>query len=64
MKAMLSRVLEWQLGHPDGTQDDCLAWLKEEKNAGRIDLEELKAAATGNKRVNPDKEASSKKVKR
>ncbi|KAG1757935.1 hypothetical protein EDB19DRAFT_1659877 [Suillus lakei] len=65
MKAMVNRVLEWQLGHPDGTQGDCLAWLKEEKSAGRIDLEELKAATMGNKRVqNPDKAASSKKVKR
>ncbi|KAG2123576.1 hypothetical protein DEU56DRAFT_829184 [Suillus clintonianus] len=65
MKAMVNRVLEWQLGHPDGTQGDCLVWLKEEKSAGRIDLEELKAATMGNKRVqNPDKVASSKKVKR
>ncbi|KAG2160099.1 uncharacterized protein EDB93DRAFT_1261421 [Suillus bovinus] len=64
MKAMVNRVLEWQLGHPDGTQDDCLAWLKEEKSAGRIDLEELKAATMGNKRVNPGKVMSSKKVKR
>ncbi|KAG1749677.1 uncharacterized protein EDB91DRAFT_1327149 [Suillus paluster] len=65
MKAMVNRVIEWQLGRPDGTQDDCLAWLKEEKSTGRIDLEELKAATMGNKRVqNADKAASSKKVKR
>lgn len=64
MKTMVNRVLEWQLGHPEGTQDDCLAWLKEDKSAGRIDLEELKAATMGNKRVNPGKVASSKKVKR
>lgn len=64
MKAMVNRVLEWQLEHPDGTQGDCLAWLEEEKSAGRIDLKELKAATMGNKRVNPDKAASSKKVKR
>ncbi|KAG1841321.1 hypothetical protein DFJ58DRAFT_732495 [Suillus subalutaceus] len=64
MKAMLNMVLEWQLEHPDGTQDDCLAWLNEEKSAGRIDLEELKAATMGNKRVNPDEAASLKKVKR
>ncbi|KAG0697785.1 hypothetical protein DFH29DRAFT_944606 [Suillus ampliporus] len=65
MQAVVNRVLEWQLGHPDGTQDDCLAWLKEEKSAGRIDLEELKAATMCTKRVqNVDKAASSKKVKR
>ncbi|KAG1769639.1 hypothetical protein EDD22DRAFT_948891 [Suillus occidentalis] len=64
MKAMVNRVLEWQLEHPDGSQGDCLAWLEEEKSAGRIDLKELKAATMGNKRVNPDKAASSKKVRR
>lgn len=64
MKVMVNRVLEWQLGHPNGTQGDCLAWLKEEKSAGRINLEELKAATMSNKRLNPDKATSSKKVKR
>jgi tRNA nucleotidyltransferase (CCA-adding enzyme) len=65
MKAIVNKVVEWQLEHPEGTKDDCLAWLKEEKSAGRIDIEELKAATIGNKRVqNVDKIPSSKKVKR
>lgn len=64
MKVMVNRVLEWQLGHPNGTKGDCLAWLKEEKSAGRINLEELKAATMSNKRMNADKATSSKKVKR
>ncbi|OAX34827.1 hypothetical protein K503DRAFT_697989 [Rhizopogon vinicolor AM-OR11-026] len=65
MKAMVNRIVEWQLEHPEGTKDDCLAWLKEEKSAGRIDMEELKAATMGNKRVQKaDKIPSAKKVKR
>lgn len=62
---MIKRVVEWQLEHPEGTKDDCLAWLKEEKSAGHINIKDLNAAAMGNKRVqNADKTPSSKKVKR
>jgi tRNA nucleotidyltransferase (CCA-adding enzyme) len=65
MGVMVNRVIEWQLEHPEGTKDDCLAWLKEEKSAGRMDMEELRTIAMGNKRVqNADKVSSSKKVKR
>jgi tRNA nucleotidyltransferase (CCA-adding enzyme) len=65
MQAVIKRVVEWQLEHPKGTKGECLAWLKEEKSAGRIDIEELKAATMGNKRVqNANKVPSSKKVKR
>lgn len=65
MQAVIKRVVEWQLEHPKGTKADCLVWLKEEKSAGRIDIEELKVATMGNKRVqNANKVPSSKKVKR
>ncbi|KAJ6519339.1 hypothetical protein C8R45DRAFT_808031 [Mycena sanguinolenta] len=37
--AVLSRVMEWQLEHPQGTIDDCTAWLKGEQTAGRIDID-------------------------
>jgi len=26
---VLEDIVEWQLGHPSGTKDDCLQWLKE-----------------------------------
>ncbi|THH04155.1 hypothetical protein EW145_g5734 [Phellinidium pouzarii] len=34
--AMLSSVSAWALDHPEGTKDECAAWLKEEHAAGRI----------------------------
>ncbi|KAJ7151520.1 hypothetical protein C8R46DRAFT_1166436 [Mycena filopes] len=36
---VLARVMEWQLQNPKGTVEECTAWLKEEQNAGRIDID-------------------------
>ncbi|KAF8588429.1 hypothetical protein K439DRAFT_1335219 [Ramaria rubella] len=36
---LLNHIMEWQLAHPQGTKDDCAAWLKEEVNAGRLLLD-------------------------
>ena len=33
---VLARVVEWQLEHPEGTKQQCEAWLREEQAAGRI----------------------------
>lgn len=35
---VLSRVVEWQLEHPEGTRDQCIAWLQAERAVGKIDL--------------------------
>ncbi|KAJ7275527.1 hypothetical protein B0H12DRAFT_264735 [Mycena haematopus] len=37
--AVLAQVMEWQLQHPEGTVDDCTAWLKEQQSTGRIDID-------------------------
>ncbi|KAI5123757.1 hypothetical protein M0805_000348 [Coniferiporia weirii] len=36
MSAVLARISEWALNHPEGTKEDCATWLKEEHMAGRI----------------------------
>ncbi|KAL1663557.1 hypothetical protein GGF50DRAFT_56688, partial [Schizophyllum commune] len=35
---VLARVVDWQLEHPGGTKDACVAWLKEEHAAGRLEV--------------------------
>lgn len=35
---VLAKVLEWGLDNPNGTKDECMAWLKEEQAAGNIDI--------------------------
>lgn len=36
----MARVIEWQLEHPDGTQEECQAWLKTEHRVGRVRTED------------------------
>jgi len=43
---VLSRVVEWQLGHPGGSANDCQAWLKSEHEAGRL-LPDIGSAGDG-----------------
>lgn len=33
---VVTQVVEWQLEHPDGTKEECEAWLQAEHAAGRI----------------------------
>ncbi|KAF9498151.1 hypothetical protein BDN71DRAFT_1386446 [Pleurotus eryngii] len=33
---VLDQVVEWQLGHPHQTKDDCIAWLRTQQAAGKI----------------------------
>ncbi|OBZ79815.1 CCA tRNA nucleotidyltransferase, mitochondrial [Grifola frondosa] len=41
---VLARVIEWQLEHPQGTKDECEAWLAAERQAGRITVEDPPAS--------------------
>ncbi|KAH8120461.1 hypothetical protein DFH11DRAFT_63898 [Phellopilus nigrolimitatus] len=38
--AVLARISEWALDHPEGTKDECAVWLREEHLAGRVDTGE------------------------
>lgn len=35
---VLNKVLEWQLGHPSLSKEDCIQWLKEEQAVGKISI--------------------------
>jgi tRNA nucleotidyltransferase (CCA-adding enzyme) len=61
-RQVLVRVIEWQLKHPDGIKDECEAWLKAEKQAGRIRVEENTRSATKRGKVN-EGTSTAKKVK-
>jgi tRNA nucleotidyltransferase (CCA-adding enzyme) len=57
-------VIEWQLRQPDGTRDECEAWLKAEKQAGRIRVEEIARPGPAIKRGKVSEGSSTaKKVK-
>jgi tRNA nucleotidyltransferase (CCA-adding enzyme) len=61
----LARVIEWQLEHPDGTNDECEAWLKIEQAAGHIRVEGNTSSNSVGKRVTAAESGSAtKKVKR
>jgi len=63
-RQVLARVIEWQLRQPDGTRDECEAWLKAEKQAGRIRVEEIARPGPAIKRGKVSEGASTaKKVK-
>ncbi|KAK1226962.1 CCA tRNA nucleotidyltransferase, mitochondrial [Marasmius sp. AFHP31] len=36
--AVLAKVVVWQLENPQGTRDDCLTWLKGERERGNIEV--------------------------
>ncbi|KII94426.1 hypothetical protein PLICRDRAFT_172076 [Plicaturopsis crispa FD-325 SS-3] len=59
---VLARVVEWQLAHPKGTQEECVAWLKAEQAAGRVQVDDAPPATA--KRPKPADGAASKKAKR
>ncbi|KAF4572560.1 CCA tRNA nucleotidyltransferase, mitochondrial [Pleurotus pulmonarius] len=35
---VLAQVVEWQLGHPHQTKDDCIAWLRTQQSEGRVKI--------------------------
>ncbi|KAI0825228.1 hypothetical protein BC628DRAFT_1320460 [Trametes gibbosa] len=55
---VLARVVEWQLEHPQGTKDECEAWLRAEQAAGNINTSFSKRTKEG------DIDARTKKAKR
>jgi tRNA nucleotidyltransferase (CCA-adding enzyme) len=61
---VLAQVIEWQLGHPDGTMDECEAWLKAEHEAGRIHVEENAVPGSAGKRARIPEGFVTKKAKR
>ncbi|KZT22100.1 hypothetical protein NEOLEDRAFT_1157898 [Neolentinus lepideus HHB14362 ss-1] len=61
----LARVIEWQLDHPQGTKDECAAWLKSEHAEGRIEVSDLRSGdQAAGKRGDDGAEKSAKKAKR
>ena len=48
---ILDQVIKWQLEHPDGTTIECEAWLRAEREAGRIRVEENCAPDSASKRT-------------
>lgn len=61
---ILANVIEWQLEHPEGDQDACVAWLKEEQRSGRLNVEGLVKSTSGGKRIHAGSKEGSKKAKR
>lgn len=55
---VLARIVEWQLEHPQGTKDECEAWLRAEQAAGHINV------MVGKRIKDGDADAKAKKAKR
>lgn len=60
---VLAKVMEWQLGHPNGTPEECETWLKAEQEAGRIIVEE-NVPSQGKRSKGPNNDSVAKKAKR
>ncbi|THH17212.1 hypothetical protein EW146_g3555 [Bondarzewia mesenterica] len=60
----LAKVIEWQLDHPDGTKEQCAEWLKSERAAGRLVVEDDKTGAGGKRGKGDVQETAAKKSKR
>ena len=54
--------MEWQLEHPNGTKDECIAWLDGQFTKGLVDL--LSDLPGNQKRVKSGEGSPTKKVKR
>lgn len=44
MGPVLSKVIEWQLEHADGTKAECEKWLQDEQTSGRIKIDTTSGA--------------------
>ncbi|KAI0063193.1 hypothetical protein BV25DRAFT_1915513 [Artomyces pyxidatus] len=61
---VLTDVMKWQLGHPDGSKEDCAEWLRTEHAEGRITTEDSKASIVVGKRGKSSRqETTAKKPK-
>ncbi|KAG9314662.1 hypothetical protein JVU11DRAFT_5467 [Chiua virens] len=61
---VLGKVVEWQLEHPSGDKDTCVAWLMEEQKSGRLNIEDLVKSSSGGKRVHAENKEGARKSKR
>lgn len=52
MTDVLSRVTVWELDHPEGTKEECEAWLRSEHASGSI---QIPAAPSGSERAGKPK---------
>ncbi|KAF9454980.1 hypothetical protein P691DRAFT_792086 [Macrolepiota fuliginosa MF-IS2] len=37
---VLNKIIEWQLEHPEGTRDECIDWLRQQRGAGRLQIDD------------------------
>lgn len=58
---VLARVIEWQLDHPNGTKQECEAWLISERDTGKITTQ---ANPSAGKRKESGGEGVAKKAKK
>lgn len=58
----LAHVMEWQLEHPDGTKEECTAWLDEQFTKGLVSISS--DPPMDQKRAKGGKEGTAKRVKR
>ena len=67
MSEVLAKVVEWQLEFAEGTPDECAAWLRAEREAGRLHVGEDPGRTEqlpSGKRVKTVSLAATKKAKR
>ncbi|KAI0757417.1 hypothetical protein C8Q80DRAFT_1133528 [Daedaleopsis nitida] len=57
---VLARVVEWQLEHPEGTKEECEAWLRAEQAAGNVTVN----TSASKRAKDVAAEAKTKKAKR
>ncbi|TFK76716.1 hypothetical protein BDN72DRAFT_806767 [Pluteus cervinus] len=39
----LNKVFDWQLDHPEGTKDECIEWLKQLRDSGKLKITDNKS---------------------
>jgi tRNA nucleotidyltransferase (CCA-adding enzyme) len=59
----LAEVIQWQLGHPGRTKQECGEWLKEELAAGRVSIEDIVPSTQVKRQRGGPKETVAKKTR-
>ncbi|KAI0005366.1 hypothetical protein BJV74DRAFT_762033 [Russula compacta] len=57
----LAEVIQWQLGHPGKTKQECGEWLKEELAAGRVSIEDIASSTQAKRQRGGPQETVAKK---
>jgi len=60
---VLADVIEWQLGHPGETKEQCGVWLKDELAAGRVSIEDAVRSAQAKRPRGGPKETVTKRTR-